>query len=305
MTPAPEKGVERLGASVEFLENAEEYYERFQQYEYWKGLLETAIASAPVGDVRTIVEYGCGFGNATLPALELFPDAKIVASDISPNLLAILNRLLVERNEQDRCVAVAFDAHKPYLREGVADLVLGSAILHHLVEPDHLITATSRVLRPGGLAVFFEPMEAGYAVLRLVIRDICQEAAIREFASPALTWLAELAADWLNQITRDGSDVWRARDDKWLFSRSVLERYAEQAGLDLILKREEPQKSMLDSMADQLRLMLKSWKGLDPDDVSLIPAWTWDIVRRYDREFFSPAMKEDLPFAATVMFRKR
>ncbi|WP_425328518.1 class I SAM-dependent methyltransferase [Rhodopseudomonas palustris] len=63
-----------------------------------------------------MVEYGCGFGNATLPMLDIFPDAKILATDISPNLLKILEGLLSSRGLEDRCVAIAMDAIRPTSR---------------------------------------------------------------------------------------------------------------------------------------------------------------------------------------------
>ncbi|WP_376095811.1 class I SAM-dependent methyltransferase [Roseomonas sp. CCTCC AB2023176] len=304
LTPRPEIGAARPGATATFLDNAEAYYERHQDFDDWMHPLRAALDRAGVRDAGTIVEYGCGFGNATLPLLQLFPQAKVVASDISPNLLAILHRLLVARGERERCVPVALDAHKPYLLDGVADLVMGSAILHHLAEPGLLVQAAMRVLKPGGWAVFFEPMEAGYAMLRLVIRDLCQDAAVREFQSPALTWLAEISVEWTLQIKRDGLPGWRDLDDKWLFPRSTLERFADEAGAELVVMpmggrgSPEPFRSML-------RYILKGWRGLDPDDAAMMPAWAWDIVRRYDQDYFSEDFRTDLLMEATVLFRKR
>jgi trans-aconitate methyltransferase len=55
-------------------------------------LLAQALAHTGVNHAKTNVEFGCGFGNATLPMLDIFPNSRIVAWDISPNLLAILER---------------------------------------------------------------------------------------------------------------------------------------------------------------------------------------------------------------------
>src|ERR1700731_760367 len=135
VTPKGEVGQERHGVNAVFLENAEAYYQKYQGFNYWRMLLVQALGRINVNDANMIVEYGCGFGNATLPMLDIFPTSKVVATDISPNLLAILQRLLDSRGLRDRCTPIALDAHKPYLREGCADLVFGAAILHHLVEP--------------------------------------------------------------------------------------------------------------------------------------------------------------------------
>jgi len=305
LTPAPEVGAQRLGVTAEFLENAEEYYQRHQAFDYWKSVLRSVTTPLNIGQPKTIVEYGCGFGNSTLPLLDLFPSANLVAMDISPNLLAILQRLTAARAFDDRCVSVAADAHKPYVKSDAADLVVGTAILHHLVQPEKLIEAAIRVLKSGGYAIFFEPFEAGYAVLRLIIRDICREAAIREFASPALTWLAEMSTMWLLQIKRDKLPGWENLDDKWMFSRPYFEAVAERVGADLTIQRTVNSRTVPRPLLHMLRHIVKNWRGLDPDDEAVMPAWAWSIVDQYESEYFSDSMKEDLLFAGNVIFRKR
>lgn len=305
LTPAPEVGVTRHGASATFLDNAEAYYEKHQFFDYWRGALKEALELAGVKEAATIVEYGCGFGNSTLPLLDLFPESRIVSMDISPNLLAILQRLLVARGLDGRCVPISLDVHKPYIKESVADLVVGSAILHHLVEPEKCVGAAMRVLKPGGSAIFFEPFEAGFSLMRLAIREMCREAGVREFASPALTWLAEMSAEWMLQIKRDKLPGWKDLDDKWLFPRTVLQQIADNVGAELIIRPLRNNRTSNRPFTAQLRHFLKSWKGLDPDDLKLMPEWAWEILGRYDDEFFSDGLKEDLLFEGTVIFKKR
>lgn len=305
LTPAPEVGAEKSGASATFLENAEAYYEKHQGFIYWKSKLQEALELAGVASAETIVEYGCGFGNSTLPILELFPQARVVSLDISPNLLAILQRLLVARGLEDRCTPISLDVHKPYIKENVADLVVGSAILHHLVEPVRCVDAAMRVLKPGGSAIFFEPFEAGHSMLRLLIRDLCQAAAIKPFSSPALTWLAEISAEWMLQIKREKLPGWRDLDDKWLFPRVVLQNIADQVGAELRIKSLYNHQLAPNVFATQLRTLLKSWRGLDPDDPTMMPPWAWEIVALYDDELFSAGLKEDFLFEGIVIFRKR
>ncbi|CAG4889260.1 class I SAM-dependent methyltransferase [Paraburkholderia gardini] len=305
LTPAPEVGAKREGVSATFLENAEEYYKKHEFFDYWREALKNALLLAGVKDASTIVEYGCGFGNSTLPLLDIFPNAKIISMDISPNLLTILQRLLVARGLDGRCTPIALDVHKPYIREGVADVVVGSAILHHLVEPGKCVGAAMRVLKPGGSAIFFEPFEAGHAMLRIAIREMCAAAAIREFSSPALTWLAEISAEWMLQIKRDQLPNWKSLDDKWLFPRSVLQNIADDVGAELIIKPLRNNRASDRPFAKHLRYFLESWKSIDPEDTKMMPDWAWEIVARYDDEFFSSGLKEDLMFEGTVVFRKR
>jgi SAM-dependent methyltransferase len=172
VTPRPELSTSKQGVDAVFLENAEEYYVKYQAFDYWKMLIEQASQKISLVNPKVIVEFGCGFGNSTLPLLDLFPDADIVATDISPNLLSILTRLVDARELGTRCIAAAMDAQKPYLRHGIADLVVGSAILHHLADPDIFVRRAMDVLKPGCAAIFFEPFEAGYAILRLICLEV-------------------------------------------------------------------------------------------------------------------------------------
>lgn len=301
LSPEPEVGRTREGASATFLEDAEVYYTRHQSFDYWKYYLKRALDHIGIVDARLIVEYGCGFGNSTLPLLDIFHDAQVIATDISPNLLAILRRLIDARGLGDRCLVVAMDAQKPYIKGNIADLVVGSAVLHHLSEPGRLIQSAMHVLKPHGAAIFFEPLEAGYALVRVIIRHLCREAAIREEGSPALTWLAEMAAELNLQIQRDRLPGWRDLDDKWLFPRSVLQEFADAAGAELIIT------SINESnMPFRLRIshMLKMG-GFDALDAQLIPGWAWDIIDQYENDFFSAGLKRDLMDEGCVIFRKR
>jgi SAM-dependent methyltransferase len=110
-----------------------------------------------VGDIRglEVLDYGCGDGPDT--ALLASRDARVHALDLSPDLLERAEgRLRLDGFAQN----VTFhcgSAHDVPLADGSVDLVVGHAILHHL----DLATASHevhRVLRPGGRAIFLEPV---------------------------------------------------------------------------------------------------------------------------------------------------
>ena len=91
-------------------------------------------------------------------------------------LPTFVRRLLASRSLEERCVPVAMDAQKPYIKEGVADLVFGAAILHHLLDPMTFVQHAMKVLKPGGVAFFFEPLEGGYATLVAICDEVSAEA---------------------------------------------------------------------------------------------------------------------------------
>src|ERR1039458_8981999 len=113
-SPRDELGTKREGVDGLFLERAEEYYRKYQGFDYWRGLIKQATGFLAIEPPSVIVAFTCGFGNATLPALDLFPGASVIATDISPNLLAILRQLLDARNLSARCIPVSMDAQKDY-----------------------------------------------------------------------------------------------------------------------------------------------------------------------------------------------
>ena len=154
LTPKDEVGQQRRGVNAVFLENAEAYYKKYQGFAYWKMLLVKALDRVKVVDPEIVVEYGCGFGNATLPMLDILPGSRIIASDISPNLLAILDGLLVSRHLKKRCVAVAMDAHKPYISANGRPHIWGC---HHapLGRAECLHRQRATCAQAGGLGVLF------------------------------------------------------------------------------------------------------------------------------------------------------
>jgi SAM-dependent methyltransferase len=340
LTPKGEVGQKRHGVNAVFLENAEAYYKKYQGFDYWRMLIVQALGRIGVNDAKIIVEYGCGFGNATIPMLDVLPNSKIIASDISPNLLAILEGLLVSRDLKQRCAAVAMDAHKSYIREGSADLVFGAAILHHLIEPGEFIGSALRVLKPGGWAFFFEPLEGGMAVLRLILEEIVRESKREEIVREPKQegawkrWTKTMRSSENSvdeprpHILRDTTPAGRAREDKAMRQTATLAhdlrpqifREATPGWRDRDDKWAFP-RSVLDKIARENRAelltyglhdnvgqfrrhfsyMLETYAGMKAADY---PGWAWDIFDRYDKETFSPEMLLDLALEGCVMFRK-
>jgi SAM-dependent methyltransferase len=298
LSPKSEVGAARAGVNAVFLDNAEDYYKKYQGFDYWRKLLVEALQRCGASEPALVVEYGCGFGNATLPMLDLIPNCRVIASDISPNLLSIMERLLAARGLKERCVSVAMDAQKPYLIEGCADLVFGAAILHHLVEPAEFVKSIMRVVKPGGTAFFFEPMEGGHAILIAICEQICREAKRRGHWDHGIYLTERFANELRPQIFRDAVPGWRDRDDKWMFSRSMLDDIARAAGATVATYGLH---DTIGQFSRHFSYMLQTYGGMNPADY---PDWAWEIFDRCDKAMFSPDMLRDLPFEGCIMFRR-
>ena len=106
-----------------------------------------------------IPAIGSGSGTSVIPLGERLPAANIVATDISPQLLAILQQYLRDHaTEASRFAQVGVDAMTADYRPEVG---VGAAILHSIIDPARMPASCQRALKSGSWAMFFEPFEAG------------------------------------------------------------------------------------------------------------------------------------------------
>jgi len=119
-----------------------------------------------IGDVRgrDVLDFGCGDGCNT--ALLAARGCRVYALDLSPDLLEQAARRAVQDRVRDSVHLVCGSAHAIPLPDASVDLVVGNVVLHHLD-----IAAASRevhrVLRPGGRAIFREPIRQSRVIRAL------------------------------------------------------------------------------------------------------------------------------------------
>ncbi|HEX8148909.1 MAG TPA: methyltransferase domain-containing protein [Pyrinomonadaceae bacterium] len=113
-----------------------------------------------LGDVRglTVLEYGCGDGENTV-ALAARGAGRVISLDISPDLIEIARRRLEVNGVVGDVEFVVGSAHDVPLPDESVDVVFGIAILHHL-DLGLAAREVRRVLRPGGRAIFQEPVRS-------------------------------------------------------------------------------------------------------------------------------------------------
>ncbi|MEV7808001.1 class I SAM-dependent methyltransferase [Microbispora sp. NPDC088329] len=117
--------------------------------------LDRLLRRAALPEDARILDLGCGQGEWSLRALELYPSARADGVDISRHAVTAANEAAVRRGLADRLTlhtmpADAFTAARPY------DLALCVGSTHALGGLTETMEALTRFVRPGGLALVGE-----------------------------------------------------------------------------------------------------------------------------------------------------
>ena len=287
----------------QFKAEAGEYHRRYAASDHFERLFRQAFAATGVvpPERPAILDLGSGSGvNSVVPCRRLFPGARIVATDLSAELLALLAGYLAAEGTADEAVCVKMDAMGEQVAPGAFDLVTGAAILHHLESPKQGIAAAARALKPGGHAVFFEPF-SGWAIMRLAFERILAEAALRgDPLDPAVeTAIRALAQDIaVRSAPTPGSDLLKNLDDKWIFSRSWIEEWAAKAGFADV--RFVPHKDHPTLYRDLAHVQVRLASGRAD---LVFPAWADAILDSFDAAFTLHA-KRELMVEGTIVLTK-
>jgi len=113
------------------------------------------LAAMLLGDLtgKELLDYGCGMGEEAVYLAKL--GAKVTAIDISEVGVATLKRRAEHHKLDIRAFEMRCDPTS--FADASFDRVYGMGILHHIgIEPG--LAEVWRVLRPGGIGVFLEPM---------------------------------------------------------------------------------------------------------------------------------------------------
>ncbi|HEY3948870.1 class I SAM-dependent methyltransferase [Phenylobacterium sp.] len=276
----------------QFKANAAEYHQRYSASDHFEGLFRSALAATgiEVAAAPLILDLGSGSGvNSVVPCQRLFENARIVATDLSGELLAMLGAYVQDQPDPEAVVGVKMDAMSAIVTPGAFDVVTGASILHHLLDPRLGLAAAARALRPGGHAIFFEPFD-GWGLLRYAYRRILAESALRDDPLDAgiVSALEAMIHDVATRSAPDTAAPWFADlDDKWLFSRTRIEAWATNAGFSDVrfVPHLDHATMYRDTAAVQLRLMtgradlaLPDWALVALDDLDA--AMTYDARRQ-------------------------
>jgi len=287
-----------LGVTSQFLDNPEDYHHVAEDGDHSEWLLKNAIeriACLPKNPL--ILDVGCGAGNTALGILNIFDDAIVVAADVSHKLLHSLTTIADKHPRGRSVVPLCVDLNEPRFADEKFDMVVGRAILHHLFDPENLISNVYHSVKVGGSLIFFEPYECGYSIFSGLI-DLIIETSNRlpGLSDSVRRFLEGTLAEYQTCEPKDPMK-YAGIDDKWNFTRTYFETIADRLGAKLqvyaLYGSDSP-------FTDQLIFRLKAGFGTDRD---ALPDWAWALVDRFEKRVSRNALDE-MTCAVGVIFTK-
>jgi SAM-dependent methyltransferase len=150
---------EKLFHNERFAEDNREAQDKYYRaIEQLNQRMDRLIRDAAAG--KDVLEYGCAQGGASI---DLAPIARSVHGiDISDVAIEQARAATAARGIANVTFSVA-DAMATGIADGSFDTIFGSGIIHHL-DTERSLKEIKRLLRPGGVAIFKEPLGENLAI---------------------------------------------------------------------------------------------------------------------------------------------
>jgi trans-aconitate 2-methyltransferase len=146
-----------------------------------------------------VLDAGCGTGRLTAELLEALPRGRVVAIDLSRNMLGSAHEHLA--NYTSRVSLVACDLlHLPF--ENAFDGIVSTAAFHWVTDHDRLFANLHRALVPGG---WLEAQCGGGPN----IAGLRERAHVLAAAAPFSAYLAHFRDPWLFENAEDAAETLR------------------------------------------------------------------------------------------------
>ncbi len=148
----------------------------------------TLVSSLPLEDDLVVADIGAGTGYFTFRIAPRVPQGKVLAVDIQPEMLDIVE-FLKEDGQIPNVETVLASETDPHLPEGI-DLVLLVDAYHEFAYPYEVMTAIATALRPGGRVVLAEYRGENPLIPIKRHHKMTQRQVRRELEAVGLRWVS-------------------------------------------------------------------------------------------------------------------
>jgi len=253
------------------------------------------LAAAGLDELRnaTILDVGCERGD--LIESDRVQDSAVYAFDHSVESVRQAAGIARSSNGNSPYFSVQ-DASKLYFSENFFDVVVGSAVLHHILDYQSLLTSVYRILKPNGTAIFSEPFFGGYFWPCLFIKQAAEELGFD--LSQAEFGLSQTVVDLVAVIARESEDpaALEKLADKHFFQDAAIWKTAQQANFRSVsLSNAAPPEFYADWMEHFLDIYVIKHLGLRRA-----------VLRQYERmkTLAGPVLPELVSHFKYIVFRK-
>ncbi|MBW4471333.1 MAG: methyltransferase domain-containing protein [Stenomitos rutilans HA7619-LM2] len=146
------------------------------------------IAALNLKPIDVVADIGAGTGYFSFRLSPLVPQGKVLAVDIQPEMLEIVNAIKQEKKVTN-VETVLGSITNPNLKDGSIDLALMVDAYHEFDHPREMMTAIVQALKPNGRVVLVEYRGENPLIPIKALHKMTQRQVQKEMATVGLTWL--------------------------------------------------------------------------------------------------------------------
>jgi FkbM family methyltransferase len=135
-----------------------------------------------------VIDLGAGTGYFSFPIARKVPDGGVIAVDIQPEMLSIIEQRKARENITNIETLLA-TVSNPNIPESIAHVVLLVDAYHEFSHPREVMEGVVRALKPNGRVVLVEYRGEDSRVLIKRLHKMTQQQAKKEMQAVGLKWL--------------------------------------------------------------------------------------------------------------------
>lgn len=148
---------------------------------------DAAIAALNLQPSDTVADLGAGTGYFSFRLSQLLPAGRILAVDVQPEMIEILE-FLKQENQTGNVLPILGEVADPHLPSNSVDLAILVDAYHEFEYPYEMMTAVVDALKPGGRVALIEYRKENPLVPIKGLHKMTQRQARKEMQSAGLVW---------------------------------------------------------------------------------------------------------------------